>query len=215
MGFLFSTYEGGLIPDIISYVKEYISERPGVTVSVGCDSTQKRRKTTFACTVMFHNKDIRNGAHVVFYRDSTPKIKDHFDRLYRESEYALTLAEHLDAGLCDWERSDIDIFERKRYVYHTLLSDGKAPVVMDHERENYISRMHLDDSESNRVFRKVDIHLDYNPSEFSLMQGRLRPNRSYPVYRAFVPGIRGMGYRTWVKPLAYGATSAADLLVKK
>lgn len=213
--FSFVTYDGHPITDIVDYVSAYVSERPGITVSVGCDSMQKRRKTSFVTTVVFHDRDIRNGAHVVFRRITTPKIKDHFERLYQEPVHCLSVAEYLDMELTGYERKDIDLFERKRYQYHVLLSENKAPMVADHERDVYISHIHLGDEELNREFRRVDIHLDYNPVEFSYLQGRLRPNKSYPVYRAFVPGIRGMGFRTWVKPMAYGATSAADLLVKE
>ena len=34
------------------------------------------------------------------------------------------------------------------------------------------------------------------------------------AYRAYVPWLRGMNYRVYAKPLAWGATSAADLLLQ-
>jgi predicted RNase H-related nuclease YkuK (DUF458 family) len=36
----------------------------------------------------------------------------------------------------------------------------------------------------------------------------------YPAYKAYAPWLRGMGFRTWAKPMAFAATSAADLLLK-
>ncbi len=39
-------------------------------------------------------------------------------------------------------------------------------------------------------------------------------NKSYTAYKSYVPWLRGMGFRTWAKPLAFGATTAADLLLQ-
>jgi predicted RNase H-related nuclease YkuK (DUF458 family) len=76
----FKKFGGSFIPDIIEYLKTYIEMDPNLTISVGCDSIQKRRKTIYAITIMLYNGDARNGAHLVFFRESINKIKGNFER---------------------------------------------------------------------------------------------------------------------------------------
>ena len=71
----FKKFGGEMIPDIIEYLKEIIEREPTSTITVGCDSIQVRRRTIYAITLMTYNTDIRRGAHVVFFRESCPKIR--------------------------------------------------------------------------------------------------------------------------------------------
>ncbi len=41
----FKRFGGDFIPDVIEYLADYIQKDPGVTISVGCDPIQKRRRT--------------------------------------------------------------------------------------------------------------------------------------------------------------------------
>ena len=79
----FKRFGGEQIPDIIEHLKQIIEKEPTSTISVGCDSIQVRRRTIYAITVMTYNTDLRNGAHVVFFRESCPKIRDTQERLYK------------------------------------------------------------------------------------------------------------------------------------
>ena len=83
----FKKFGGDYIPDIIEYLRDYINNDPGVTISIGCDSIQKRRRTVYAITIMMHNGDLRHGAHVVFFRESCPKIRENQERLYKEAQW--------------------------------------------------------------------------------------------------------------------------------
>ena len=115
----FKRFEGEYIPDIIEYLRDYIEKEPGVTISVGCDSIQKRRRTLYAMAIMMYNTDIKRGAHVVFFRESSPKIKDNNERLYKEAQYAHDLGVYLDEELSKfYTRKDLSDVERKRYKYH-------------------------------------------------------------------------------------------------
>ena len=66
----FKKFGGEQIPNVIEYLKELILNQPTLTITVGCDSIQRRRNTTYAVTIMIYNNDIRNGAHVIFFRES-------------------------------------------------------------------------------------------------------------------------------------------------
>ena len=47
----FKLFSGENIPDIIEYLKVHIDKEPGITISVGCDSIQKRKRTIYAITI--------------------------------------------------------------------------------------------------------------------------------------------------------------------
>ena len=95
----FKKFGGYYVTDIVDYLKDYIKEDPTTTISVGCDSIQKRKRTIFACTIMLYNTDVKNGAHVVFFRENIEKIRDNFERLNKEAQYCFEIAEFLNKEL--------------------------------------------------------------------------------------------------------------------
>jgi len=205
----FKRFDGQHIPDIIEYLREYLENDPTTTISVGCDSVQMRRRTIYALTIMMHNTDIRNGAHVVFFRESCPKIRENQERLYKEAQYVHDVATYLDTELSNfYERTDLTPIERKRYKYHVSKCEGEYSHVQTHQEDAVIKNLPLlpaDDVE----WKLVDIHVDFNPFE-----GRSGKNKSYVAYKSFVPWLKGLGFRVWAKPMAYAASSAADLLLQ-
>jgi predicted RNase H-related nuclease YkuK (DUF458 family) len=102
----FKKFGGDYIPDIIEYLKEYVDKDPTVTISVGCDSVQKRRRTVYAITIMLYNTDIKRGAHVVFFRESCTKIRDNQERLYKEAQYLHDVGTYLDNELSSWYKRE-------------------------------------------------------------------------------------------------------------
>ena len=115
----FKRFGGDYIPDIIEYIKDYIKKDPTATITVGCDSIQKRRKTTYAVTIMLYNTDVKNGAHVVFFRESCAKIRDNQERLFKEAQYLHDIGTYLDKELSEfYERKDLTEIEMKRYKFH-------------------------------------------------------------------------------------------------
>ena len=63
-------------------------------------------------------------------------------------------------------------------------------------------------------FRLVDLHVDFNPNEGTKNERGISKNKSYIAYKSYVPWLRGMGFRTWAKPLSFASTTAADLLLQ-
>ena len=121
----FKKFGGEWIDSITEYLKEKIDANPNLTISVGCDSIQKRRKTIYANTIMLYDTDLRNGAHVVFFRETHPKLRDNKQRLYKEYEYAYNIAEFLQNNLEDfYERKDLNLFQRKSSKYHLMNCNG-------------------------------------------------------------------------------------------
>jgi len=211
----FKKFGGEKIPDIVEYLKEYINHNPCVTISVGCDSVQRRRKTVYAVTVMLYDTDIKNGAHVIFFRENVEKVRNHYDRLNREGEFALHLADMLNEELSPFfERKDLIESERKRYKYHLLRSQGLHSHVASHNEDTFIKNLLLTEEETIKEYKLVDIHLDYNPFEGVVDKKGVAKNKSNMSYKSIVPWLRSLDYRVFCKPIGYSATSAADLLLQ-
>lgn len=211
----FKKFGGDWIPDIIDYLRNQINENPGLTISVGCDSVQKRKRTIYAITLMMYNKDMRNGAHVVFFRENHDKIRDNHERLHKEAIMAFEIAEYLNEELSKfYSRQDLDIFERQSYKFHLAKCDGQYDNIQPTDMERFISNITLTDFEKTNPYKLVDIHIDFNPFESTAHSRGKTNNKSNLAYKAYVPWLRGMGYRVFAKPAAVAATSAADLLLQ-
>ena len=210
----FKLFGGEYIPDIVQYIKDYLEVDPNVTITVGCDSIQKRRRTVYAITVMMYNTDLRNGAHVVFFRESCDKIRENQERLYKEAQYLNDVGNYLDTELATfYTRKDLTEVERKKYKYHLARCNHEYSHVPVHQEEGVMNSLVL--TPADRMdFRLVDLHVDFNPNEGTKNERGVSKNKSYIAYKSYVPWLRGMGFRTWAKPLAFGATTAADLLLQ-
>ena len=103
--------------------------------------------------------------------------------------------------------------ERKRYKFHLAKCNHEYSHVPLHLEEGVMNAMNLVPAD-RMDFRLVDIHIDFNPNEGTKNERGVSKNKSYAAYKAYVPWLRGMGFRTWAKPLAFGATTAADLLLQ-
>lgn len=211
----FKKFGGEFIPDIFEYLKEQIDRDPNITISLGCDSAQRHRKTLFAITIMVYNKDVHSGAHVVFFRENQLKIRDNTDRLQKEALIVHEIAEYLNDGLSKfYVRQDLDDLSRKRYKYHLERCLGKYDFVQDIDEENVIKNLTLTNEENQIDFKLIDLHLDFNPVEGRQGRKGFAQNKSNSTYKSYVPWLRSLGYRVWVKPLAHASSSAADLLLQ-
>ena len=210
----FKRFGGEYIPDIIEYIKEYINNDPTATITVGCDSIQKRRKTTYAITIMLYNADIKSGAHVVFFRESCVKIRDNQMRLYKEAQYLHDVGTYLDNELSSfYTRDDLTDQEIKRYKYHLLKCGGEYSHVQTHQDDAVMKNLRITDADRLPV-KLVDLHIDFNPFEGTMNEKGVARNKSYIAYKSYVPWLRGLQFRVWSKPLSFASTSAADLLLQ-
>ena len=212
----FKKFGGQRIPDVIEYIKEYIKENPYATISLGCDSVQRRKKTVYAITLMFYSISIKNGAHVIYFRDNINKVRDNFDRLGREADYVLNIGEWINNELeGQYVRMDLSDSEQRRYKFHLAKCNGEFAHVDASNEETVVKNLTLTDADKIRFSGKlIDLHLDFNPFEGSIDKKGYAKNKSNQAYNAYVGGIRGMGYRVFCKPCCPAASSAADLLLK-
>jgi predicted RNase H-related nuclease YkuK (DUF458 family) len=199
----------------VEYLKDQIDRDPNITISLGCDSVQRHRKTLYAVTIMIYNTDIRNGAHIVFFRENQIRIKDNQERLQKEAFIVHEIGEYLNTELSKfYTRKDLTDLSRKHYKFHLERCLGKYDYVKLNDEENVIKNITLTESEKGINFNLIDLHLDFNPSEGKVDKRGYSTNKSNVTYKSFVPWLRSIGYRVWVKPLAHASTSAADLLLQ-
>lgn len=212
----FKKFGGDKIYDIIEYLSENINRDPNITISVGCDSKQFRRKTQYAVTIMLYSNDIKNGAHVVFFRENMKKIRNNEERLVKESIMAYEVASYLDGELSkiNYVRKDLTDNQLRVYKYHLMRSNGEFENVEITNLEKLINRIPLTDGDKLMEYKLVDIHLDYNPFEGTKDKKGFSKNKSNSAYRSHTPWLRSLGYRVFCKSVAYAASSAADLLLK-
>jgi len=211
----FKKFGGDKIDDIILYLKDCLEKDPELTISVGCDSSQKRTSTMYGLTIMLYNGDIRNGAHVVFYREHLTKIRDHNVRLQMEAQKAYDVAEFLHNELEPfYTRKDLNDISMKKYKFHELKCSGTYDHIDRFKEDGVIKNMVVTDGDKARPWKLVDIHLDYNHKDIGMSSRGMSKNKSHQSYKIYVPWLRGMDYRVWVKPNAHSASSASDLLVK-
>jgi predicted RNase H-related nuclease YkuK (DUF458 family) len=213
----FKKFGGEKITDIIEYIKEYIVDHPNVTISLGCDSVQRRKKTVYAFTLMFYSISIKNGAHVVYFRENVSKIRDNNDRLSKEAIYIQEIAEWLDSELSQfYTRQDLSDSELKRYKFHLAKCSGEFAHVKPENEDVVIHNLTLTDIDRTNAsqYRTIDLHLDFNPFEGKIDNRGFAKNKSYNAFKAFTPWLKGLNYRVFCKPSSPAAASAADLLLK-
>jgi predicted RNase H-related nuclease YkuK (DUF458 family) len=211
----FKKFSDEFIPDIVEYIKNEIEKNPYLTISVGCDSIQRKRKTLYTVTIMLYNGSEKNGAHVVFFRENLHKVRDNFERLHKEADYIHQVGELLITELGDtFCRKDLTDLERKRYKFHLSKCNGEVKNLSSFDEQNFINNIQLTDFEKIQDFKLVDLHVDFNPFEGELDKRGNQKNKSNVAYKSFVPWLRGLGYRVFAKPMSYASTNAADILLK-
>jgi predicted RNase H-related nuclease YkuK (DUF458 family) len=99
------------IKDIVSYIINYIQRDPGdrdkgrssnIEIAIGCDSVNKKRRTIFNITIVFYDRMLHKGAHIIYKTVYEKRIRDLHTKLWREVEYVRELGEFLDEKLKDF-----------------------------------------------------------------------------------------------------------------
>ena len=83
--------EDGKLVNLIDHVVEQITEHPNVKIYIATDSQNYGGKTVYAVAVVFRYG--LRGAHFVYKKERIPRIRDNFQRLWREAEYTIETAQ--------------------------------------------------------------------------------------------------------------------------
>ena len=97
--------------ELSSYIKEYMADehRPKIKLYVGCDSQNKGDNTIYATTVVLHIGN--TGCHVLYKRETFPRIFDFWSRLWGEVERSVEVAVYLKDNGIVVDNIDLDLNE--------------------------------------------------------------------------------------------------------
>lgn len=117
----FRTLYGKNIPDIVEYIREYVSTRESVEILIGSDSQcYGNKKTIYGVVIALYTQG--KGAHVLCTRESVPMEYSTPVRLLNEVWKSIEIAEFLkDNGLPKPTWIDIDLNPDPRYKSNSVL----------------------------------------------------------------------------------------------
>ena len=117
----FKTLKGVEIPDVIEYIREYISTREDIEILIGSDSQcYGHKKTVYGIVIALYTKG--KGAHVLCTRETVPMERVLSTRLINEVWKAIEVAEYLTKnGIPKPKWIDIDISPDPKYKSNIVL----------------------------------------------------------------------------------------------
>ena len=117
----FRTLYGTQIPDLIGYIREYISTRPDIEILIGSDSQCYGNKITiYGVVIALYTKG--KGAHVLCCRETVPMERNTSTRLLTEVWKSIEIAEYLkENNLPKPTWIDIDLNPDPRYKSNSVL----------------------------------------------------------------------------------------------
>lgn len=125
----FKKFTGEKLPNVEEYVKEYISMHENIEVRVGTDSQNKGGSTTW-CTIiaMYDHGDGEHGhgAHCVFKRWKTQRVRDRNTRLLEEVQNSIDISESLKNHGVNVAEIDIDINPSPKYKSNEVYDAAKG-----------------------------------------------------------------------------------------
>lgn len=123
----FKKFSGEKIPDVESYVKTYVNAHPDVEILVGTDSQNRGDVTVYSTVIAMYNPG--NGAHCVFKRWKTQRVRDMETRLLTEVSASIECAENLVAkGIKKPKYIDIDINPNQGNRSNSVFASAKGMV---------------------------------------------------------------------------------------
>jgi predicted RNase H-related nuclease YkuK (DUF458 family) len=142
-----------VIHDLFGYIKNIIDTKPETKLYVGTDSQNGRRNTIYATVIVMHinENDSGKGGHVLYSKESLPKMRDRFARLWGEVERSVEVSNMLRDGGLIIKNIDLDFNEDPRYNSNTVLRSAVGYV----EASGYIARWKPHDAFSVRVADQI------------------------------------------------------------
>lgn len=89
-----SLTDGSKIEELVSYVKQKLSVRSDVKFYIGCDSQNRGKTTHYGIVMVFHYGN--NGGHVIYATRHMPRVKDNAEKLLKEAQFSIELAQYLE-----------------------------------------------------------------------------------------------------------------------
>ena len=107
-----------------SYTLQIIEKSPDVKIHVGTDSQSENNQTKFITAIAYRYD--RRGVHYIFSKTNSPKIKNLWNRLFKETELSLSIAEKLKNKLNISLEIDMDYNENENFFSNKLVPLAKG-----------------------------------------------------------------------------------------
>lgn len=124
------------ITNIVEYTLEFLKKHPGTSIFVGTDSQSHKRRTQYATVIAYHIGTIDidgefygRGVHVIYYKEKVSRIKNTWDRLWKECEMSVEVAEYLRKNGILINRIDLDYNDDEQFESSRLISAGRGYVM--------------------------------------------------------------------------------------
>lgn len=116
----FKRLADGRVIDLIPYIKDELTKSNDIKIYVGTDSQNIGDHTVYATVIVLHYGN--NGGHVLYNKQSIPRVRDTFSRLWNEVELSLSTAEMMVAGgLPKADYIDLDLNPDPMYRSNSVL----------------------------------------------------------------------------------------------
>ena len=109
--------------DPLDYTLNIIKEYPDVKIHVGTDSHSINDNTRYITAIAYRFN--QSGVHYIYSKSNFPKIVDKWERLWKETELSIEIAQILDNKEINLE-IDMDYNSDEKYYSNKLVSVAKG-----------------------------------------------------------------------------------------
>lgn len=80
--------------DVFEHIQQTLTAHPYAELVIGCDSQNMSKHTVYVTAIVFRFP--RSGAHVIYYKERVPRIKDIWTKLWGETQRSVNLASFIE-----------------------------------------------------------------------------------------------------------------------
>ncbi len=111
--------------DIVKHTLGILTKDPTVRISIGTDSQNSKRRTFYATVIAYRYKN--KGVHIIYNKVKVPKIKNTFQRLFKEVELSLETAQWFSSQINVNVTIELDYNGNKEYrESHVVIPAAKG-----------------------------------------------------------------------------------------
>jgi len=119
--------EQGLVLDAVKHSIETLDKYNDAKIYVGTDSQNKRHNTTYVVVVAYRYGT--RGTHYIYHRLNVKKIRDRWQRLWKEVELSVEIAKMLDEHSLKVHCIDLDFNKKEIARSSDMVAAARGYVV--------------------------------------------------------------------------------------
>jgi len=110
--------------DVVQHTLKILKEDPTVKIYIGTDSQSVKKKTNYVTVIAYRYSG--KGVHYIYNKVSVPKIKDMFQRLFKEVEFSILTAEWFTKQINVKVNIDLDYNNDSKHKSFMVLDAAKG-----------------------------------------------------------------------------------------